>query len=288
MENRSPAELRALSDELDIFDGSEEPPRHLLEHGLYPPLPICGSSLVWGFALISAAERHGISTVRTTRMECTRLEALETALLLEGRRGRYSWSERTAVVDRSGPSPHRDVRTRLSVLTTGNPGLFEQVRQFRSLCPPLQQMVVTERMDLRTARKVSGLPPEVYSAVAARTDLSVSRVRLFLSQLLESVRRDALEADAAAVRAEELLEADDPVAAVRRLRYPDLTEMERRFEKLRDRALAGTGIVLRAPPGFEGDAYALQFEVSTPEELRRRTTDLKRLNEVADGLFELL
>ena len=118
--------------------------------------------------------------------------------------------------------------------------------------------------------------------------LSFSGRRQFFTMLWEVGQRDGLSEDELAAAAAELGDTADPGAAVRRRRYPMLSSLEERLERITTETLAGSGVRLSAPPYFEGARFSVELSFASQAELRRRIAALQKLEERADELFELL
>ncbi|MCF7929819.1 MAG: hypothetical protein K9L29_12160 [Spirochaetales bacterium] len=266
----------------------------VLRHA-YPPLPVCGERLIWGFPLLEAAEDQ-----RESRLLCREIggpgfspegggtgDLIREALLLEGRVDRYSPGEQDrilALIERFGESDPP-----VDGLVQRKGSFRRMVGQYRSLSKHLRLMVDEGWTDLKTAVAVNGLSP----AAAVRLQegaagLSFSSRRLLLRYLYEASRRREAGENEQLELAGKILASKDPLEAAQALRFPFITDLERRFDGLRQEVLRKSGVELDHPPGFEGEAFTVRFDFRSPVDLERKIGKLKELKERSNELFDLL
>jgi hypothetical protein len=215
---------------------------------------------------------------------------LETALRLEGRADGYSPEETARMLRflRATGAGEEAIRV-LDPLVRRNGGFVSPAEQYEGLPRLLQQLVEQGMVDLKTASAVTTLPePAVAVFAGDASTLSASNRRLFLRQVYEVVQRDALSEAAAKAMVHETFRQPDPVGAVRRLRYPQLAEMESRLQRIVDSCVGGSGVRVEPPPYFEGDAFTLWFRFAGCESLAEKLRAAGRLVAECDGLFKLL
>ena len=173
----TPAEIESLSAELDIFSGSRTPDPELVEKKLYPPLPICSDTLIWGFEILRTAESRGLRQVNCLLIpSCPRPGMLSLALKLENRSGRFSWPEKQkmlAFLGRSDGSTTEPLSSgpaltglfsELSPLIEGHrdPQLAAKIAAFAALPQGLKALVAGGQVDLKSAIRVQDLPEEIF------------------------------------------------------------------------------------------------------------------------------
>ena len=315
----TPHDLLSLSDVLDLFTGpNAHLPDALVEDGLIPPIPLSAGSnpvLVWGWPIVRQAAELGVAELETRTFCLSAADALILALQLEGRTSTYSWAEQAAVVNYLETSPHGDSAGESSTiaraagtetgaadwpvfsrLVRGDGALVELIGRYRKLEPALRALVNDEFIALKTAERIRRVPGEFLSLHRRGLGLlSFSARRQFLELLAELMiqapGRTGTEACATAkvcTRASAALDEPDPVAALRRQRYPTLTHLEEQFCGIRRESLHGTGVDLTAPPYFEGDSFSVSFTFRNCAELVERTRALERLKGSCDQLFGIL
>ena len=319
----TPHDLLSLSDALDLFTGpNTHLPDALVQDGLIPPIPLSAGSdpvLVWGWPIVRRAAELGVAELETRTFSLSPADALILALQLEGRAGAYSWAEQAAVVRYLETSPHGDGAgvgaacataraagtevgaadwPAFSRLVRGDGALVELIGRYRKLEPTLRALVNDEFIALKTAERITRVPGEFLSLHRRGLgSLSFSARRQFLELLAELMIQaqapggtgtETCAASNVCTRASAALDERDPVAALRRLRYPTLTHLEEQFCGIRRESLHGTGVDLTAPPYFEGESFSVSFTFRNCAELVERTQALERLEGSCDQLFEFL
>ncbi len=307
----------SLSDDLDLFtDSNVCLPDILFEHGIVPPIPITAGPnavLIWGWRIARRAAELGVAELSSRTLHLNAAAALSLALQLENRTGRYSWAEQEAMVDYLEKAAKKDggrdenggtgtpAGTEAggidwpasSRLVRGDGALVELVARYRRLEPTLRTLVNNEFISLKTAERIARVPSGFLTSHRSALDsLSFSARRQLLESLAELIiQGSGTEVDAvseACTRASAALDERDPVAALRRWRYPTLTQLDEQFRDIRRTALHGTGVDIEAPPYFEGDSFTVSFRFRDCAELVERTHALERLKGSCDQLFGIL
>jgi hypothetical protein len=153
--------------------------------------------------------------------------------------------------------------------------------------PDLRRLVEAGKIDLKTARRAAGIPEGFLAEFGPVLErLSFSNTRIFLGRLGEVLAGKSPE-EAAAIK-DRILAAASPEQELRRLRMPELAELEERFKDITGRLLKGAGVSVKAPPYFEGARFTVEFAFGSKEELRKKIRALERLAAEGDGLYALL
>jgi hypothetical protein len=316
----TPSEIDSLSTELDIFSGGRAPRPGLIEKVLYPPLPICSDTLIWGFEILRSARDQRLRQVHCLVIpSCPRAEMLSLALKLENRAGSFSWPEKErmweflaasgavseAPTGQAGgpgkssaggtppvpPIPRTmiDLFDELSPLIEDHPDpqLAAKIAAFAALPQGLKALVAEGQVDLKSAARVQSLPEEVFAGLQAST-LTFSQRRQFLNELFEVSRKSELSPAEIRRVADRAFGDRHPTETVHRLRFPTLTALERRFSALEEELLKGSGVQVKPPPYFEGDAFTVEFGFNSAKSFNRKLNALHSLEGRLDALFELL
>ena len=301
MQILTPAEVGSLSAELDIFSGARVPRPDLIEKKLYPPLPICSDTLIWGFEILRSAGRQGLRQVHCLLIpSCPRAEMLSLALKLENRAGRFSWPEKERMLaflaaseaptgTLSSDPTLIELVDDLSPLIEDHrdPQLAEKIVAFAALPAGLKTLVAEGQLDLKSATRVQDLPEEVFVGLQSST-FTFSERRQFLNELFEVSRKGAFSQAEIRCVADQAFRNRQPIEAVHRLRYPALTALERRFSGLEERLLKGSGVRVKPPPYYEGDSFTVEFEFNSTKSFNRKLNALHSLEGSLDALLELL
>jgi hypothetical protein len=236
---------------------------------------------------------------------------LSLALKLENRAGSYSWpaTERMwaylaasarGAEDPAGPADKNlshppippiliDLFSDLSPLIEDHRDLQLAVKiaAFAGLPPGLKTMVAEGQVDLKSAARVQDLPEEVFAGLQA-SSLSFSQRRQFLNELFEVSRKGELSQPETSGMAERAFRDQQPLESIRRLRFPTLTALEKRFANLEEQLLKGSGVQLKPPPYFEGENFTVEFRFNTAKSFNRKLSTIQSLEGSLDALFELL
>jgi hypothetical protein len=216
-----------------------------------------------------------------------------------------------------------EVDHEISRAASGDGAMAAKVERFQALPQLLRNELDAGRVDLRTVEQLAEYAAdEAANAVARTGGLSFSRRRQLLRVAVETLRRERRQADDAGGSGkvdpsvaggsaaasppdgggspvaggspslleliDEALSQPDPVAALSRRRYPSLTELSDRLERIRSETIEKSGVELSEPPYFEGERYSVSFTFAGSEELDRRIAALERLKSRTRELQDLL
>lgn len=280
------SEFVSLSRRFHIFDKGPGYDNTLLTEGLFPPLPVCGNDLVWGFTILSAAESAGLNELPV--VDIPRQGSLLRALKLENRTGKYTWAEQLAIAALCEELGENEDHDAVSRAVSGNSGFFSRIDRYRKLPGYLANRVNAKRIDLGIAEKITALPEAACDLVFSACGLSFSQIRGFLVNLAEVSRRDTLSTDEVISRTTDALASTDPAAALDRVRNPGLSDLVARFDRITERYTKGTGVRIEPPQFFEGDGYSISFSFSTGGELERKRKVVEKIEGICDELEDLL
>lgn len=275
----------------DVFLHSPGVDHELVRRGMHPPVVVCRRGLVWGRALIVAAEEAHVA-----QLPCVQVPAdpawrlLEIALRLEGRTDAYSPAETAGMLEfLQASGGGRAALQAVEPLVRRHGGFVAQAEQYLRLPPALQDVVERGLVDLKTAVAVAALPEAAVATFArGASALSAGSRRLLLRQVYEVVRREGLAPSGAEALVRETLDQSDPVEAARRRRYPQLTAMEAALWEIVGSCVGSSGVRVDPPPYFEGDAYTVSFRFAGCRSLEEKLAAANRLVERCDELFGLL
>ncbi|MCA1753291.1 MAG: hypothetical protein LC641_01050 [Spirochaeta sp.] len=307
----APVILTAGEPTFDIFpdSGGAGIGRERLLRGLYAPFPVIRHAshahrhasheqltLVWGFSAVREAEAAGLAAVSCIEVPNDIVSALEIALEFERRPGGYTPAEQYAMWRLMTGSSEPVAKDRLarvgSLLGSSGQAFQALMRRFDALPDAVREAVLGETLDIKTAERCRDLPAACIAALSGpdyrAAGLSFSRTRQLLSLLREIWLRDNLSPAACRTLMDSAVADADPVAYLRRQRYPELVNLEQRFASLRRETTAGSGVELTAPPYFEGDSFELRFQFSSRAELSRRRVALQYIEDRFDEFLELL
>lgn len=273
----------------DIFSDSPPPPEELVRRSLLPPLPVCGRELVWGYHILRKAEELERSELCVLPVDMPKGEALRLALTLEGRCDRYSWEEKAAILScmRTEDEPVAPDPAILSLVQSDG-SFIPLTERFTAFPGHIRSLVVRGVIDIKTAETVETLSAGVVSKLEELgQNASFSQRRQLFTWMYEIIERDRLSPVQAERKLDEL-PGEGWFEAVRRFRFPTLTALENSVDDFRKRYVRGTGIDLKPPLRFEGDAYTVRFEWKTAKQMERIIEKLKIMNEHRDELFGLL
>lgn len=286
-------ELLDLRRDFDIFPDAPTPSAELVRLGLVPPLVVMGTYLVWGRPLLEVAEKIGTAELQVREIETDITGALKTALRLENRVDRFTWREKALLLrfisDRPDIGAQREEIREIEALVQTEGSFIPGTKKFECLPAHIKELAAAELIDLKTAEQITVLPEKVVAdLLKAVKQVSFSARRQLLVMFAEIIKRDRLSDSAAAERAGRLLEAPDPIAEVRRLRYPGLSELQAAFDSFRERYVKGSGVEIVPPQNFEGGSFGVRFSWRSDKQFQRVLETLHRLEEKGDELFRLL
>ena len=304
MAYQSVDELLRMPHDFDVFE-SPPPSSDLVRRGLHPPIPLWdGTMVVWGRRLLECAAEDvdpQVGLIPVQRIEDDAQAVLMLALALEGRVGAYGWRElsRLRELCRRYEIP---IDEELSRRITGDPGFAAKVERFDRLPHQLANGVNEGLIDLRTAESLAEhVTGDLAVLLGELSHLSFSKRRQVLRLALENVRRERRQAaageDGASERIEaaelhgelrEALSARNPVDALSRRRYPTLTELQARFEEIREHVADHARTTLEPPAYFEGEEFRFQLRFQDSGDVDRGIEALQRIKQRMHELQDLL
>jgi hypothetical protein len=231
---------------------------------------------------------------------------LALALKLENRAGNFSWPEkenmlrflsvsgersRESVSAAGGSLPVAviDLLADLSPLIEDHrdPQLAAKIGIYTALPEALKDLVAEAQVDLKTAARVQNLPAVIFHQLRI-SGLTYSQRRQFLNELFEVRQKHNLSDREVIEESETALQAERPLENIHRLRFPRLTDMEQSFASIEQDLLQDSGVQLKPPPYFEGDAFSIEFVFNSAKTFTRKLDTLRALEGRLDALFELL
>jgi hypothetical protein len=278
--------LASFSHRFDLFDSGPEYDSSLLSTGLHPPLPVHENDLIWGFGIAGDAEKAGMSELPI--VEVSHGGRLLLAVKLENRTGSFTLKEQLAIHTLALELGENEDFDAISLAVSGNHGFFSRMERFNKLPSFLADRVIEGRLDLSVAEKVVLVPKEACVLAFGNQHFTFSQLRGFLTYIAEIQRRDNLSVPEVLDLASVALKEKDPTAAVRRIRNPQMTLLTERFDAVKKQYTHHTGVDLKAPPYFEGDAYTVSFSFRNTTELQRKMRVIEKLEDGCGELEDLL
>jgi hypothetical protein len=276
----------------DLFTETRAPDDEILKRELYNPLPLAGDRLVWGFGIARRVEALGLERMLCADIEEERPgELLRLALLLEGRAGRYTWPEKERILDFMKQYGLTDAAAAISEWVEGRrePEFISRVTLYSALDPDLKRLLDDGLIDFKTASRIRDLPHSLFEhLLGSQNALSFSERRLTSLYIAEIIRRDGLPAKQAGELVKKVFADEKPPARAATLRYPRLTDAEKRFTRFKERHLKGSGISLHAPPYYEGSEFHIEFRFRDYSQYVKRADKLSGLKENINELFQIL
>lgn len=281
--------LQGLRRNFNIFIDSPAVSHELVREGLIPPLPLIHDYLVWGFPYLEEAAKQEIEELYCISLGGGMGDALVTALLLENRTDRYSWSEKRNLLNLLREFPEIEPDETLLSLVQREGSFLPLAESFLHLPDYIQEAVDAGEIDLKTGKKAAFLSETSFSVLRQLFGrLSFSVRRQLLEMFTELTKKEEMTAAEIENFAERLFRSGDPLNTVKTRRYPQLSEMEETLRSFRERYINGTGIELIPPPQFEGNGYTLRFSWKSERQLEKVIESLQRLKQNGNELFKLL
>ena len=284
--------LDSLLKDLDIFIRRKPADPELINLGLYPPLPVAGNYLIHGFSILEKAKEVKIKQLNVIELPVkTKKEILYLCLKYESNPGKYSWIEIEKMISFLGE--YNTIDEKIIRLISGHEdSLFhEKVNIYKGFSESLKKLVGENILDFKTAMKISHLPDDfffIFSQYNKKNKLSFSERKIFLLAIDEIIRRDDVPKPEAVRMCKNLLSKKNPIDAVRKLRYPELSELYRKLQAIKDEYINRSGIKLCEPPFFEGSSFEIRFSFQSKKQLKKQIKVLENLMEKADELLALL
>jgi hypothetical protein len=285
-------ELLGFDRRLDIFKNRSVIDPAILTSGLYPPIPVTGNMIVWGFHIVGLAKKCGIETLCSIRVpEDEPSRILAYALMLEDRAGAYGWDELERI--ESFLCGIEGIDEGLSRLVFGpNPKHgMERLRLYSGLPHEAKALVKECAVDLKTVFRIRALSTEVFSFLLASESfkgLSASEKRIFADMAYEVIRRDCIPADKQHKLIGKILGSENPMKEMEKLRIPKLSAMRDKVSIFKSRYTDGSGVEIEPPGDFEGSAFSVSFSFSSTRNFHKKLATLSGIGESVDELFELL
>jgi len=282
-------ELSDLRRDYDIFVDSPPPDEELLLRGLIPPLPVRGETLVWGFPLVRAAGRLAVGELAVREVEGDDIELLILALRMEGRKNFFTLREKAGILSflrkRNAASRAQDV----SRCVQSEGSFIKQAARYLSMPDNLRRLVDRGYIDLKTADMSTGFSGKTLELLERIFETcSFSQRRRAFRNFYEVGIRDSLSEEQMNDLVCRLDDEEDPLTALEVLRYPNMTDMKKRFDVVSSGILKGSGISLTEPAGFEGDGFSVSFRFTGKKQLEKVIARLEVLANESDELFSLL
>ncbi len=246
--------------------------------------------VLWGWSVIRVAESLELDELPVIYFEGSLEDEYATALRLEARTDRFTFREREllyngAVTDQITEKAFEHL---LGPKIASDGSFVSVTRRFAALDRTLKNAVADGLIDLKSAERVSTVPPQAIErslASAVFRALSFSRRRHLFGLLAEIANR---EPERLAQIVDAALESGSPEKYLTERRYPRLTEHLNRFEKCRGEIEHGSGLRIHAPEYFEGASYRLEIPFRSKEELVERLGRARKVEGFCDELFSLL
>ena len=173
-----------------------------------------------------------------------------------------------------------------------SPSHIKKIEPLCALPQQIQNGILTGEIALPTALMLSALQPKtagLLSELLRNLKLSLNKQKELIVIIQEiSLIEDLVIEDL--ILSEEVQgilndpEMDLPRKSglvrgcLKRRRYPHISHAMDAFEKLKSSLSLGENVSLKAPPGFEGNAYNIAFSFSNMAELNRHKQTLERLS----------
>ncbi len=279
-------ELDTFDQGFNFFEHAAEPRETLLIKGLYPPLAIAERCIVWGFPILCKARSLGISELEVVHVTGDLKTLTATALELENRCDGYSLKEQGNIVRfLRSKGDNRDIHD-IEHLIRSSGSVVYHVDQYLQLDEAVKSLVDKGCIDLKTGSKLVHFGELICGRILElQDDFTFSRMRAFVVYLNEIGKREGMAEPELADLLETVLSREDPSKDLYEKRYPQVSNLEKRFGQFCQEQLRGKGIILSHPPEFEGSALTVKFTFRTGGELLRKCDYLKDISGPIDGLI---
>jgi len=289
MENHTREDLSKLSKDYDLFDRFFVYDRDLLLNELYPPLPVCGNTLIWGFSILQKAGELGMEELITVPVEGSPAEHLALALNLENRKDRFTQGEIGRITEFLVKRNLLDAEEKLSGYIFSSGGFIKQGMQYNSLPFHIRKLVDSRFCDCKTAAGIRDFAEDHVSLLMKLQDILTFAERRQMCLILSELKLgDKMDDSGFSDFLEEVAGEEKPLTALHKIRMPNLTAMETAFQTFREKRLKGTGITLEHPKNFEGTAFQIRFSFRSEKDLLKKSRILRELSGCTDELFSLL
>jgi hypothetical protein len=288
----SPKQLLSWGDDFDFFDSPAAQNDDILNNQLYAPFPVSGQNLVWGFRLVKKALHLGIKQIMCRDFpEAGTVELIRLALLLENRKGAYAWREKEKIVLLCKEHKINALPDDIIVLIENHSDekFFGRMKRYAAYPEVLKTLLGKKLIDAKTGERISVLPRSFFrNLLKHESGFTYAERRIFCHYLFEIIRRDKLKSKQQEALIRKIFAQDEPLKKVLELRYPTLSGLEKRLSEFKKQYLKGSGVVLQAPPYFEGSSFSLGFAFENEQQYEKKVAKLLRLKENIHELFRLL
>ncbi len=283
--------------------------RSIGQVGLLQPIIIrekpqgAGCQVVCGFKRLTTCEQLGLEEIEAfsyRKSELGDLEGFHMALQENLTTRGLNLIDKSMVlhklIHRFGLPKESIVRDYMPMLgLQPNTKILEKASQLVHLRAEIKQYIVEEEVSLGNAFRLLEFPPEDQAEVgrlASGLKLGEGKLKEVLTFLREISLRDGLmvselvQGEIGGIASDISLSKAQRTQRVRRWlrekRYPQLTELERTFQKKRKGLGLSPGISLHPPPYFEGDTFRLEFGFRDVGEFRAIISTLMEASERKD------
>jgi hypothetical protein len=288
----SPEQLLSWDNDFDFFISPVTQSDDLLKNQLYAPFPVAGQKLVWGFQFVKRALHLGIKQVVCRDFsEAGIIELLRLALLLENRKGSYSWREKEKIVLFCEKHNIDALSDDIIVLIENHSDeeFFKRIKYYIKYPDALKSLLDKKFVDAKTGERISKLPRSFFQKLLKNESrFTYAERRIFCHYVSEIIKRDKLKSAQREKFIKTIFSQDKPLKEVRKLRYPTLTGLEKRLANFKEQYLKGSGVALHEPPYFEGNAFRLSFSFENKQQYEKKVTRLIRLKQNIHELIRLL
>ena len=256
---------------------------------IYPLPVLSGENIVWGHSVLRNAAEKGFETVYCRRINGVPESNLITALELENRKDSYSWAEKENLLNFINKNSVDKNKLEINRLVQSEGSFISHTENYVLLPEEMKILVNNNTIDIKTAKKALGIPCGIFKkCVPLIKKITYSRRRLFIDYVSEILKKGFLSRDDVSVMIDNASLQDDPFDYVSLQRYPHLRNMENSFHEYTERNLKGSGIMLKAPPWFEGNSFSVSFSFSSDKQLGRIIEKLDNIRKTSDEIFRLL
>ena len=283
--------LKKMKSPLNFFSSKIYYDETLLEKAIYPPLPIYEDILVWGFKIIRTAEEKGIEEISCIEIhDKLPLDHLKIALKLENRQGDYSWTEKVKILEYLKEYNLLQEAFGISkyIEVNNDSSWIKKAQTYKSLPENLKNMIERGHIDFKTASLVKELDNDIFLALENTGRFSFTEKRLLLTYFFEVAKRDNLDSTGSIELFKNLLDSSNPLAKLKKLRFPQLSHMEKMYNTLYEQYITKEGFRMAPPPYFEGDSFSITFSFDSFESFEKKIKKIKRLQDHIDEFFSLL
>jgi len=288
----TPAQLLSWNNEFDIFISQKVQNDEQLIKQLYVPFPLTGQKLVWGFPLIKRAQYLGVKEVMCQDFqELGTYELMRLALLIEDRKGSYTWQEKENMVLFCEKHNLNVLNDDIVVLIENHsdPEFLKKTKRYIGYPGALKSLLNKKLIDAKTAERVSRLPQTFFQKLLSNEKkFTYAERRIFCHYIFEIVERDKLKSQQKVKLIQAVFSQTRPFKKAIELRYPKLTGLEKRLGDFKKQYLSGSGVVLHEPPYFEGNAFTLSICFENKQQYEKKIDKLVRIKENIHELFGLL